>query len=199
MLNEDYLWDQSGPPDAEIERLEQTLSALRQPAGRPAWLAEFVEETERPAKVVPFAPRRRWRQMFLAPQFAVAAVAACCLAGGLWFWQRQNAPDTRANGFVATLTRAPQAATPSIPQPPAPPEVKPREIAPARVVKARFVKPRRAARHAPPTDEATLKEGRQALKDLGVAMRVLNDKLNLAQKTAAGQVISLNLAATSEP
>jgi len=28
-MNDDYLWDRSGPPDPEIERLEQTLSPLR--------------------------------------------------------------------------------------------------------------------------------------------------------------------------
>ena len=28
-MNEDYLWDRSGPPDPEIERLEQTLAPLR--------------------------------------------------------------------------------------------------------------------------------------------------------------------------
>ena len=28
-MNEDYLWDKSGPPDAEIERLEQSLAPLR--------------------------------------------------------------------------------------------------------------------------------------------------------------------------
>ncbi len=28
-MNEDYLWDRSGPPDAEIERLERTLAPLR--------------------------------------------------------------------------------------------------------------------------------------------------------------------------
>src|SRR5512132_953236 len=29
MNEHDYLWDRSGPPDPEIERLEQTLSAFR--------------------------------------------------------------------------------------------------------------------------------------------------------------------------
>ncbi len=28
-MNEDYLWDRSGPPDPEIERLERTLAPLR--------------------------------------------------------------------------------------------------------------------------------------------------------------------------
>ena len=28
-MNDDYLWDRSGPPDAEIERLERTLAPLR--------------------------------------------------------------------------------------------------------------------------------------------------------------------------
>ena len=28
-MSDDWLWDRSGPPDAEIERLEQTLAPLR--------------------------------------------------------------------------------------------------------------------------------------------------------------------------
>src|SRR5438045_1569135 len=28
-MNEEYLWDRSGPPDPEIERLEKTLAPLR--------------------------------------------------------------------------------------------------------------------------------------------------------------------------
>lgn len=47
-MNDDYLWDRSGPPDPEIERLERTLAPLRyrhragqfasqRPAARPWW------------------------------------------------------------------------------------------------------------------------------------------------------------------
>ena len=28
-MNDDYLWDQSGPPDPEIVRLEETLAPFR--------------------------------------------------------------------------------------------------------------------------------------------------------------------------
>ena len=28
-MSDDYLWDRSGPPDAEIQRLERTLAPLR--------------------------------------------------------------------------------------------------------------------------------------------------------------------------
>ena len=28
-MNDDYLWDRSGPPDPDVERLEQALAPLR--------------------------------------------------------------------------------------------------------------------------------------------------------------------------
>ncbi len=36
-MNEDYLWDRSGPPDPEVERLERALAPLRYRQPRPAW------------------------------------------------------------------------------------------------------------------------------------------------------------------
>jgi hypothetical protein len=51
-MSDDWLWDRSGPPDAEIERLEQTLAPLRyrhraptpafQPAPKRVWVAAAV-------------------------------------------------------------------------------------------------------------------------------------------------------------
>jgi hypothetical protein len=60
-MNEDYLWDRTGPPDAEIERLERTLAPLRY-----RHRADLFQETHR--------PRRLW--------WAVAA-AAVIVAGAL--------------------------------------------------------------------------------------------------------------------
>lgn len=62
-MNEDYLWDRSGPPDPEIERLERALAPLRY-----RHRAEFL--------AVP-APRSRPRWT------ALAAAAALLVAAGL--------------------------------------------------------------------------------------------------------------------
>ncbi len=56
-MNEDYLWDGSGPPDPEIARLEETLAPFRY-------------------SVRPLAPRRRPRAYW-----RWAAAAAALLAG----------------------------------------------------------------------------------------------------------------------
>jgi hypothetical protein len=62
-MNDDYLWDRSGEPDSEIQRLEEILGTLRyQPKPRQ------------------LAPRRNY-----VPLLAIAAtVAIALLAGGLW-------------------------------------------------------------------------------------------------------------------
>lgn len=61
-MNQDYLWDRSGPPDPEIERLEQTLAPLRY-----RHRAELIRGPHT-------APRRWW---------AVAAAAAVVLGAAL--------------------------------------------------------------------------------------------------------------------
>lgn len=71
-MSEDYLWDKSGEPDAEIEQLEQLLGDLRyrRPNGR-------LPLPERP----PAPVRRTFR-----PAFAIAAaVLFMTVAAGVWF------------------------------------------------------------------------------------------------------------------
>jgi FecR protein len=61
-MNEDYLWDRSGPPDPEIEALERTLAPLRY---------------KQPAKVVAMpkhAPVRNWLAVAAAALLAMVAV-----------------------------------------------------------------------------------------------------------------------------
>lgn len=62
-MNEDYLWDRSGPPDPDVERLERTLAPLRY-----RHRGEF-------ARAVPQRPRMLWP--------AVVAAAASIAAAGL--------------------------------------------------------------------------------------------------------------------
>jgi FecR protein len=73
-MNEDYLWDRSGPPDPEIERLEQTLAPLRY---------RHRTDLRMPA---PKARRSKW---------AMAAAAAVVLgAVGVAEYARPDAPVT---------------------------------------------------------------------------------------------------------
>jgi hypothetical protein len=72
-MNEDWLWDRSGPPDAEIERLEKTLAPLRyrhrapRPQGRkPVWAAVAAAAVTAVAVGlirfgVPSAPETQWQ------------------------------------------------------------------------------------------------------------------------------------------
>src|SRR5690348_17673015 len=57
-MSDDWLWDRSGPPDAEIERLEKTLAPLRY-------------RHRAPAPAFQPKPRRVW--MFAAAMVAAAA------------------------------------------------------------------------------------------------------------------------------
>jgi hypothetical protein len=202
MKNEDYLWDKTGPPDAETEGLEQLFGAFRHQPGRPAWLEEFAAEEPTPVapNVIPFAPRRRWWQPIVTAQAIAAAVALCFVAGGLWLGLTRNQPTERA-GQVAGLT-APLIALPSptvmeevrvnTPVPSKRAEI----VGPARVIQARATvrrvsaPPRLVAVRATTEEpEITPAEGRKAMADLALAMRVLNSTLNLAQRNAESNVI----------
>jgi hypothetical protein len=80
-MNEDYLWDRSGPPDPDVERLERTLAPLR-----------YRHRTE---LAVAMPPRRRtvWP--------ALAAAAAVIAAAGLML---TTVPGTRATAWqVASM------------------------------------------------------------------------------------------------
>jgi hypothetical protein len=96
-MNEDYLWDKSGEPDPEIERLEQTLGRLRY---------------KRLAEPLPLPASTRWssRLSFSTPALAAAAALfLLILAGGLWLGLRRSSSTegnrTIASGPTPTETR----------------------------------------------------------------------------------------------
>src|SRR5688572_15345990 len=70
----DYLWDRSGPPDAEIVRLESLLEGLREELVPPVFP---VVEAKRPTW------RRRWWSASAMPRFAVAVAVMVLIIGGL--------------------------------------------------------------------------------------------------------------------
>jgi hypothetical protein len=61
-MNDDYLWDRSGPPDPEVERLERTLAPLRY-----RHRSDLFEARRSPAK--------RWWALAAAAAVVMAAVA----------------------------------------------------------------------------------------------------------------------------
>jgi hypothetical protein len=68
-VSDRYLWDRSGPPDPEVERLERLLERFRGSPPMPAWPAEDVA-----------VQRKRPSFTYLA----AAAALFCCCALGLW-------------------------------------------------------------------------------------------------------------------
>jgi len=74
-MNDDYLWDGSGPPDPDIQRLERLLGRLRSTRG--------VDELRLKANATDLAVVRWTSARFLAPALAAAA-AIVLMIGATW-------------------------------------------------------------------------------------------------------------------
>jgi len=100
-MRDDYLWDGSGEPDPEIQRMENALGKLR--SNRPA--PEFPDlVTSR----VP-APRRRFWRAFSWPQFAAAAaVLLLAVPVGVVWLKSRTAFDPATAWDVARVEGSPQ-------------------------------------------------------------------------------------------
>lgn len=93
--NSDYLWDGSGEPDPEIQRLESALGKFRHRGGRPAF-----------PDVVPAAPwwsvlRLTWPSR-LAGLAAVMALVAMVAAVAVWFVVHGNRQSPAPSGGPAS-------------------------------------------------------------------------------------------------
>jgi hypothetical protein len=83
-MNEDYLWDKAGQPDAEIERLENLLAPLGHTPGRmPAWPA----------------PRRSRVPVFLA-----IAASLLVILGAAWIFRQRTRPAWHVATVQGALT-----------------------------------------------------------------------------------------------
>ena len=97
--SDDYLWDGSGEPDAEIQRLEALLGKFRQDAPTPAF-PEIV-----PARRWTFFP---WRVRLL-PALATAAVAVPVIVAVTFLvYSTRPAPTTGAGWDVSNVEGTPR-------------------------------------------------------------------------------------------
>jgi hypothetical protein len=112
----DYLWDGSGEPDPEIQRLESVLGKLRHQGGRPVFPA---------AEPVPWWLVLTWSwPTRLAALSAVMAVVALVAAAAVWFVAHRGgqssspgSSSSAASGWrVARLAGAPRVGDMSINQ-----------------------------------------------------------------------------------
>jgi len=158
-MNEDYLWDKSGEPDPEIQRLEEILGPLRyqpKPFATPTNLA---------------TRRRRY-----FPLLAIAAtVLLALLAAGIWFRVRvsHNSQPRQAN--VTPMPPPIEEKTPSR-------EIIAEDSTPASPA-IRNNKPRKRSTALKQRDR---EEALAAKEQLLFALRLASEKLNLAQRKTQG-------------
>jgi FecR-like protein len=97
-VNTQYLWDKSGPPDPDIEKLERVLGTLRFRGTAPA----FPSATEFTASRQSVFSSRNWLRFGLAAAFAITLVAAGL--GLLWWWKA----DVQAGWQVLQIAGTPR-------------------------------------------------------------------------------------------
>jgi septal ring-binding cell division protein DamX len=206
----DYLWDKSGEPDAEVQRLETLLGELRFEPGRKLELP--------PEMTVPARSRSGWYAAF-----AVAAALALMILAGVWFAVvRRHSSSTSSDLQVVENSTGVSPSKPVEPAPAAPRRAN--EVAvsgesesasnlsddddraaprpPDRVVPASLGRPstrrsyqsdlkRRAelasnARQQRKANSPEMLEAERAKDQLMLALHVASAKINLAQRKAPG-------------
>src|SRR5215469_11250346 len=96
-MRDDYLWDGSGEPDPEIQKLEKTLGRLRH--NRPAPVFPQLQPQTKP---------RIW-QRHLFPYFAAAAAAAVVVAAvSIILYRPHTAPALRPGWDVTRISGTPR-------------------------------------------------------------------------------------------
>lgn len=168
-MNEEYLWDRSGEPDPEIERLEEILGTLRyQP-----------QALEIPEKLI--VERRRNLRSLLA---IAATLILTVMAAGLWFQLRteKSSSPQQAEGTPIASPGYSYASPPTL----------------AWVSWRAAVSDQSKATHSPKfvainvrrertastLKAAELAEALKAKEQLLIALRLTSEKLNFAQKKA---------------
>src|SRR2546426_11784845 len=177
-MNDNYLWDRSGEPDLDVQKLEEILGTLRyQP---------------RPLEI-PNDVRLRAGRPFFTRLAIAAAIGLVAIASGLWvnfnrhhaisegaakrdsqIDQKQTAPQPQ----VAPNDNAPQLA---VAKNPTPMNIQKRRREPARTLVAQNKSRDTVIRQSTLTPQE-LAEKEQVL----LALRLVSAKLNLAQRKSQG-------------
>ena len=161
-MKDDYLWDKSGQPDPEIQKLEEILGTLRyQP--KPLELPQELSTS------------RRWNYV---PVLAIAAtLLLALLAGGIWLRVRsQRASQPQEARVVPT----PAPREEEKPQPPAPTPLAPQPRTPEKQFAVN-----RTLRHKPVTTALSKREREEGLvakEQLMMALRLTTEKLSLVHR-----------------
>ena len=110
---DDYLWDGSGEPDAEIERLEKSLGSLRyRPPSMPRALVRPQNDAARESLPEPSpVSLRRMRRARISYGLAIAATFIFAVGMATWALRRP-APNARV-ATVAGADRSSSASSPS--------------------------------------------------------------------------------------
>jgi len=171
--NDNYLWDRTGEPDAEVQQLEEVLGALKyQPRPLP----------------IPATMNVRRRPRFL-PLAVAAAIALLLIGAGLWFrFANSNASrtdearrETQPTATPGQQPAAPQDSLAVYPETPVQAADLPKQRKVTQVLAV--YKPRRTA----PAPARALTDEELAQKEqVLVALRLVSAKLNLAQRKAQG-------------
>jgi hypothetical protein len=107
VLNDDYLWDRSGAPDPEIQRLESLFAEFRH-QDRALTLPAEVRPGSEGAPSVLRLLQKGWELSWL-PRLAAVAVILLTFSVSIYFALRpSNLPDANSAWDVSTLEGAPQ-------------------------------------------------------------------------------------------
>ncbi len=171
-MKDDYLWDKSGEPDAEIHELENILGALKyQP--RPLEIPESLT-----------SPRRR----MILPMSLAAAFVLALFGLGLWLGlgRKQEAPVAVVPSFNTPRETPAPAMTPQSNQSDVAINTETPEPAVGKNRVTRRPSPRRVNRDTSDSTMAQRAEAEKAKEQLFLALRLASEKLNLAQKRTQG-------------
>jgi hypothetical protein len=179
-MEDNYLWDRSGEPDPEIQKLEEILGPLRyQP--QPLEIPRHIHVG---------------RRSFFPAMAIAAALALFAILLGLWFGfhRRQTTPalEAKHDKQIDQQVRAPQPQPQSVPrdqpsqaaavQGPKPAAIEKRSATPRNLLARNQSRSPRAEIREPGLTPQELAEKEQVL----VALRLVSAKLNLAQRKTQG-------------
>jgi hypothetical protein len=159
-MSKDYLWDKTGEPDPEIERLEQVLGTLR-----------YKPKPFQIPSEVPARSSSRFRSLL-----AIAAAISVIVAGGLWLTLHRA-----ADGVIARVELPLEP-----PQRPLVVDIVGQPSINAGQPVVRYKKPIPHRREPSENELAERKEAAAAKEQLMLALRLTSSKLSLAQKRAQG-------------